>query len=557
MFKLKLNKSLLLLWLVAVGVLIVNMTFQGNTLWKNVIFMIFIVILVMAVWRHYTLKPATQPEPEPQLPLQSELTQTTDQGNTVILILGPYAAKWFSNPGASDNTRFSSQAIWILIPDPETLQKKLKHIATHHPSAQVLAFFPFLPDVYENTAIIISQLTKWQNSFSALSLHTPLPCIFAIYAQLSEERLSHNPDNAYWTGNINLAKKKEVDIKTALQTLSQKLELQDTNSTAFSSQRHAMANNLFIWLNESGITNALQLLFSHTSLQLTDVILSDNGKGFIKHGAWSVWLEKTLGILPGLASAISLPPFPEVINWQKPQIAPQVKPAVIETQAPVKWLWSLGFATVLLAIHMAHSMSQEKIRHEQFNLQMANLGNVTDMSMQHLADNIEKLADKAQIFSECANTLDITHWGLSQCAPLLNEINHRIEVYQDIPTFSSAKMAPMFDSNSIKLKPNTQTNEILTSILLLIEKNHDNKILIVGHSDNTGSASFNMTISEQRAIVVRDWLIKNSALSKEDFIIRGMGASEPIASNDTKAGQDQNRRVEVLLLPIHDQNAGA
>ncbi|CNH06080.1 putative OMPA family outer membrane porin [Yersinia aldovae] len=556
MFKVKLNKSLLFLWLAAGGILIASLNFQGATLWNNVIFITFLLLLVLTVGWHYTLKPE-QPQPEPQQPPQPVVAQAADQGNTVILILGPYAAKWFSNPGAADNTRFSSHAIWILIPDPETLQKRLKHIAMHHPSAQVLAFFPFLPDVYENTSIIISQLTKWQNSFSALSLKTPLSCVFAIYVQLSEERLSHNSDNAYWTGNINLANKKEVDITAAFQTLSQKLELQDTNSTAFSSQRHAMAHNLFIWLNESGVTNALQNLFSHTSLQLTDVILSDNGKGFIKHGAWSVWLEKTLGILPGLASALSLPPFPEVINWQKPQIAPAVKPAVIAPPHDPKWLWSLGFATVLLAVHMVHSFSHEKVRYKQFAQQIAPFDNINNLSIQNLADNITKLTAKGERLSTCANTFDITHWGLSQCAALLSQINHRVEVYKSIPAFSSAQTAPLFDSNSIKLKPNAQTNEILHSLLQLLEHNQGSKILIVGHSDNTGSDSFNMTISEQRALVVRDWLIKNSSLSSDNFIIRGMGSLEPVASNDTKIGQDQNRRVEVLLLPKQDKNAGA
>lgn len=117
-------------------------------------------------------------------------------------------------------------------------------------------------------------------------------------------------------------------------------------------------------------------------------------------------------------------------------------------------------------------------------------------------------------------------------------------------------MAPLFDSNSIKLKPNTQTSEMLNSLLLLVENNQGRKVLIVGHSDNTGNASLNMALSERRAQVVRDWLIQQSSLSIDDFIIRGMGALEPVASNDTKIGQSQNRRVEVLLLPKQNKNVG-
>lgn len=559
MFTVKLNKSLLLLWLAAFGFLIASITFQGNTLWNNVIFIIFLILLAITVWWHYTLKPVqTQPEqphPEPQS-AQGVTVQPTDSESTVILILGPYAAKWFSNPEATDNTRFSNHATWILISEPEALQKRLKFIADYHPSAQVLVFFPFLPDVHDSTSIIISQLTTWQNSFATLPLQTPLSSVLAIYLQLSGERLSHNPDNAYWTGNINFANKEEIDIASAFEVLNNKFSLQDNNSTEFASQRNVMAYQFFIWLNESGITNTLQTLFSHTSLQLTDVILSDNGKGFIKHGAWSVWLERTVGILPGLASAVSLPPFPKIINWQKKQVIPAAEPQVIEPPAPVKWLWSLCFAAVLLALHMIHTVSQEKVFYQKFSQQLAPLDNVNELSMQHLAENLAALADKGKILSTCVDSFDITRWGLSQCAPLLKQINHKIETYTDIPVFNSAIMAPLFDSNSSKLKPNTQTNKILTSLLSFLEHHPGRKVLIVGHSDNTGSPSINMTLSEQRAQVVADWLIKHSSISANDFIIIGKGALEPVASNDTRIGQDQNRRVEVLLLPIQDKNAG-
>ncbi|EEP97033.1 hypothetical protein yaldo0001_10170 [Yersinia aldovae ATCC 35236] len=68
MFKVKLNKSLLLLWLAAGGILIASINFQGATLWNNVIFITFLLLLVLTVGWHYALKPE-QPQPEPQQPL--------------------------------------------------------------------------------------------------------------------------------------------------------------------------------------------------------------------------------------------------------------------------------------------------------------------------------------------------------------------------------------------------------------------------------------------------------------------------------------------------------
>ena len=72
-------------------------------------------------------------------------------------------------------------------------------------------------------------------------------------------------------------------------------------------------------------------------------------------------------------------------------------------------------------------------------------------------------------------------------------------------------------------------------------------IEIVGHTDNVGSDSYNMELSEQRAAAVRDFLIKKGV---EDTVIitTGMGESMPVASNSTPEGRAQNRHVEVLIL---------
>ncbi|WP_016603937.1 hypothetical protein [Yersinia pestis] len=52
MFKVKLNKTLSLLWLAAVGALLVSVNFKGNALWNNVIFITFLALMVLAIWKH-------------------------------------------------------------------------------------------------------------------------------------------------------------------------------------------------------------------------------------------------------------------------------------------------------------------------------------------------------------------------------------------------------------------------------------------------------------------------------------------------------------------------
>lgn len=70
---------------------------------------------------------------------------------------------------------------------------------------------------------------------------------------------------------------------------------------------------------------------------------------------------------------------------------------------------------------------------------------------------------------------------------------------------------------------------------------------VVGHTDDVGDDSYNMTLSEQRAESVRDYLV-SKGLDANKVGTVGKGESQPIASNNTDEGRAENRRVEVLLL---------
>jgi outer membrane protein OmpA-like peptidoglycan-associated protein len=73
-----------------------------------------------------------------------------------------------------------------------------------------------------------------------------------------------------------------------------------------------------------------------------------------------------------------------------------------------------------------------------------------------------------------------------------------------------------------------------------------NKVLIEGHTDSTGSASHNQTLSEHRADAVKMALI-DMGISSDRISTRGYGEDYPVASNDTAADRQLNRRVEIIL----------
>jgi outer membrane protein OmpA-like peptidoglycan-associated protein len=72
-------------------------------------------------------------------------------------------------------------------------------------------------------------------------------------------------------------------------------------------------------------------------------------------------------------------------------------------------------------------------------------------------------------------------------------------------------------------------------------------VLIEGHTDNLGDADFNIKLSQQRADAVRDLLVARG-ISSERIRTKGYGPKFPVVDNDSAAGRQQNRRVEVIVL---------
>ncbi len=93
---------------------------------------------------------------------------------------------------------------------------------------------------------------------------------------------------------------------------------------------------------------------------------------------------------------------------------------------------------------------------------------------------------------------------------------------------------------------------VLNSIALVLEEFDKTAIKIVGHTDSTGSLGMNQTLSEQRADSVK-FALQSRKIAAGRIHSSGVGPRYPIASNDTKEGRQQNRRVELSLLPLETQ----
>jgi len=102
----------------------------------------------------------------------------------------------------------------------------------------------------------------------------------------------------------------------------------------------------------------------------------------------------------------------------------------------------------------------------------------------------------------------------------------------------------LYDYDSDVVKPTAATN--LRSFAQSLDKYPNTDIMIVGHTDSQGSDTYNLQLSERRAIAARNYLV-SQGVSSARIKVAGRGESEPIADNATDAGRAQNRRVEVAI----------
>lgn len=104
----------------------------------------------------------------------------------------------------------------------------------------------------------------------------------------------------------------------------------------------------------------------------------------------------------------------------------------------------------------------------------------------------------------------------------------------------------LFDVDAYSLKPGAEDN--LSEIADILIGYPDFNIVVEGHTDDTGKENYNLWLSEKRADTVADFLY-GRGLNPARMQSVGYGESRPVATNETAEGRQQNRRVELHVVP--------
>ncbi|HKR03329.1 MAG TPA: OmpA family protein [Bacteroidia bacterium] len=103
----------------------------------------------------------------------------------------------------------------------------------------------------------------------------------------------------------------------------------------------------------------------------------------------------------------------------------------------------------------------------------------------------------------------------------------------------------LFETNSSTLS--AQSQDALSKFSQSLQNNAETKIVISGHTDNTGTDAINEPLSGKRAESVANYLI-SKGVSRDRMTTVGNGSKQPVADNSTDEGRTKNRRVEIVIV---------
>ncbi|MDP8220939.1 MAG: OmpA family protein [Candidatus Stygibacter frigidus] len=159
------------------------------------------------------------------------------------------------------------------------------------------------------------------------------------------------------------------------------------------------------------------------------------------------------------------------------------------------------------------------------------------------------LSDNQEIMKYLSDPLliDTDNGGMNDGAEVKTKRNP-LDPADDLFDFSKGKKVVLhgivFETNKSTIMPESKI--ILEKVRESMVVNPDVTVIITGHTDNTGSDEYNRGLSQERAQAVKDWLVKNR-ISASRMKVIGKGETEPAATNDTKEGRAENRRIEFTI----------
>ncbi|HZU42763.1 MAG TPA: OmpA family protein [Terriglobales bacterium] len=194
------------------------------------------------------------------------------------------------------------------------------------------------------------------------------------------------------------------------------------------------------------------------------------------------------------------------------------------------------------AAQQAQQAAQQRQQAEQDLQQAQAARQAAEQQRQQAAQEAEQARLQAQQAEQ--QRQQIQQQAEQTRARLLNQLNQVLQTRDTARGLISTMPDVLFDFNKYTLKP--QARERLAKVAGILLAYPDLHLEIDGYTDSIGSDQYNQQLSEKRADAVRDYLA-SQGVQLNNVVAEGFGKNDPIASNATPQGRQENRRVELVV----------
>lgn len=476
----------------------------------------------------------------------------------VVLVVGDCLAELFEASSAEQLVpRVTGEGCYVPVPDLSKVPATVAELLLERPEwdGQLSVMWVVTPSAHTDGAVLANQIQSLCHQVAILRKRgTPLPLLIVSYFP------SASGASPWFSWE---AEELSVRVREAGECLSLpewQRRGKDPEHQADRLRTTVQLNAAVGWLNEAclpeiDIGNSRQQI--ETALTLA-VAFVPRAEGARAGSLWHRWLQQRTGlsyIRDGANHASASLPFPDALLHLLPDRAPYS----LRSRAVVIGVWLLVLAACVALISSARQNTL-LIRQVTDDLRRYSTASLSPDSA-HVSQRQEAL----MVLRQDAQRLDHYYrqgepWSLGiglyqgeRLRPsLLAAINgHRMPTVPqgvpDKPRTVRLDSLSLFNSGSAQLKP--ESTKFLVNALAGIKAQPGWLIVITGHTDATGSDEQNLRLSRARAAAVHDWIQHMGDLPSNCFAVQGLGASEPVASNDTEQGRSANRRVEIRLVP--------
>lgn len=476
----------------------------------------------------------------------------------VVLVVGDCLAELFEDSSAEQLVpRVTGEGCYVPVPDLSKVPATVAELLLERPEwdGQLSVMWVVTPSAHTDGAVFANQIQSLCHLVAIIRKRgTPLPLLIVSYFQ-SATGLS---PWFSWEAEESSVRVREAGECLSLSEWQRRGK--DPEHQADRLRITVQLNAAVGWLNEAclpeiDIGNPRQQIGTALTLAVAFVPRS---KGAREGSLWHRWLQQRTGlsyIRDGADHASASLPFPDALLHLLPGRAPYSP----RSRAVVIGVWLLVLAACVALISSARQNTL-LIRQVTDDLRRYSTASLSPDSA-----NVSQRQEAMMVLRLDAQRLDHYYrqgepWSLGlglyqgeRLRPsLLAAINgHRMPTVPqgvpDKPRTVRLDSLSLFNSGSAQLKP--ESTKFLVNAFAGIKAQPGWLIVITGHTDATGSDEQNLRLSRARAAAVHDWIQHMGDIPSNCFAVQGLGASEPVASNDTEQGRSANRRVEIRLVP--------